>query len=98
MSSEEENCYSDRDSFDGLDNEESDSQWVPPKPSSIKVSSCPFLCDYILMLISLCMYVMLHSRFYSSLLIKDCNFMCFMYLRGELVFQFVMLMLWFFVP
>ncbi|KAL1808452.1 hypothetical protein ACET3Z_025442 [Daucus carota] len=36
MSSEEENCYSDRDSFDGLDNEESDSQWVPPKPSSIK--------------------------------------------------------------
>ena len=38
MSSEEENCYSDRDSFDGLDNEESDSQWGPPKPSSIKVS------------------------------------------------------------
>ena len=77
MSSEEENCYSDRDSFDGLDNEESDSQWIPPKPSSIKESSFPFLCVYILMLISLCMYVMLHSHFYSSLLIKDCNFMCF---------------------
>lgn len=39
MSSKEENCYSYRDSFDGLDNEESDSQWVPPKPSSIKVHS-----------------------------------------------------------
>ncbi|XP_074345303.1 putative E3 ubiquitin-protein ligase ARI2 isoform X2 [Apium graveolens] len=37
MSSDEEKCYSDRESYDGLDNEESDSQWVPPKPSSIKV-------------------------------------------------------------
>lgn len=37
LSSDEDKCYSDRESYDGLDNEESDSQWVPPKPSSIKV-------------------------------------------------------------
>lgn len=37
-SAEEEDYYSsDRDSLDGLENEESDSQWVPPKASSCKV-------------------------------------------------------------
>lgn len=36
-SGEEDYYSSDRDSLDGLDNEESDSQWVPPKGPSSKV-------------------------------------------------------------
>lgn len=40
MTSEEDYYYSDRDSLDGLENEESDSQWVPPKASSSKVFMC----------------------------------------------------------
>lgn len=35
--SDEEYYYSDRDSFDGLVNEESDFQWVPPKAPSSQV-------------------------------------------------------------
>lgn len=38
MSSDEDYyCSDDQESLDGLDNEESDSQWFPPKGSSIKV-------------------------------------------------------------
>ncbi|KAK6946189.1 IBR domain [Dillenia turbinata] len=37
MSGDEEYCYSDPDSFDGLENEETDIQWAPPKSPSSKV-------------------------------------------------------------
>lgn len=77
MSSEEEKCYSDRDSYDVLDNEESDSQWVPPKPSSVKVwMVSPFFLPYPH---SICMYICMYRLY---ILIFSCgpiecrNLMC----------------------
>lgn len=39
FSGDEDYYYSDRDSLDGLENDEADLQWVPPKGSSTKVHS-----------------------------------------------------------
>ena len=56
MSSDEEYYYSDRDSFDGLDNDESDIQWIPPKPPSSKVI-LHFLFLYIYIYVCVCVCI-----------------------------------------
>lgn len=43
FSSDDEYCYSDRDSLDGLENDDSGPQWAPPKGPTSKVFPFSFI-------------------------------------------------------
>lgn len=46
LGSDDEYYYSDQDSLDGIENEDSDPQWIPPKGTTTKVFDFIFFLDF----------------------------------------------------